>query len=79
MIPSRGPTEDLPDQRRAVARQQLDRLVGEQLLGVVGVEAVDVGAEVDLAEGLLHRLAHLAHGDLGQRLAPLGVEARRPS
>src|SRR4029079_1769650 len=44
------------------------------LLGVVRVEAVDVAAEVDLAERLLDRLAHLAYDDLGELLAPLDVQ-----
>ena len=41
---------------------------------MVGVVLVDVGAEVDLAERLLDRLAHLAHDDLGERLAALAVQ-----
>ena len=41
---------------------------------VVGVVLVDRGAEVDLAERLLDRLAHLAHDDLGEPLALLGVQ-----
>ena len=52
----------------------VDRLVLQQVGAVVGVVAVDVDAEVDLAERLLHRLAHLADGDRGQLLAPLGVQ-----
>ena len=66
----------LADQGRPVSGKQLDWLVREQFLRAVGVEAVDVGAEVDLAERLLHRLAHLANDDLGQRLAPLRLEVR---
>ena len=74
MIPSSGPTDVRRIRAVPSPAKQLDRLVLEEVLGVVGVVAVDVGAEVDLAEGLLHRLAHLPHDDLGQRLAPLGVE-----
>ena len=51
-----------------------DRLVREDLFPVVGVEAVDVDAEVDLAERLLHRLAHLAHDDLAELLLALLVQ-----
>lgn len=36
-------------------------LVGEELLGVVGVVVVDVDAEVDFALRFLERLAHLLH------------------
>ena len=41
-----------PDHRCAVAGEQIDRLVREELLGPLGVVAVDVAAEIDLAEGL---------------------------
>ena len=60
--------------RRALAVEEVDRLVGQELLGVVGVVAVDAGAEVDLPEGVVHRLAHLAVHRGGQRLTALGVE-----
>src|SRR5262249_46893796 len=49
-------------------------LVGEQLGRVVGVEVVDRDAEVDLAEGLLDGLAHLADDDLAEVLTALGVQ-----
>ena len=62
------------DERRAVAGEQRDRLVLEEVGRVVGVVAVDVAGEVDLAEGLLDRLAHLAHDDLGELLAALDVQ-----
>ena len=68
-----------PDDRRALAGEQLDRLVGHQLLGVVGVVAVDRADEVELAEGLLDRLAHLAHDDLRELLAPLDVQLADPA
>ena len=63
-------------ERRALAVEQLDRLVGHDLRRVVGVVLVDRGAEVDLAEGLLDRLAHLARDDLRELLAALGVQLR---
>ena len=63
-----------PDQRGALAVEQLDRLVGEELLGVVGVVLVDRRAEVDLALGLVDRLAHLAVDDLGELFFALGVQ-----
>ena len=62
------------DQRRSVAGEQLDRLIRHQLLGVVRVEGVDVAREVDLAERLLERLAHLADDDLSELLTPLDVQ-----
>ena len=77
-VPRHDPEQDAEraaaDERRAVAVEQLDRLVGQQLRRVVGVVLVDRGAEVDLAERLLDRLAHLAHDDLGEPLALLGVQ-----
>ena len=63
-----------PDQRDALTVEQFDRLVGEELLGVVGVVLVDRRAEVDLAERLVERLAHLAVDDLGELVASLGVQ-----
>src|SRR6478736_1834586 len=39
------------DHRRALAREQLDRLVLEEVRRAVGVVRVDLAAEVDLAEG----------------------------
>jgi hypothetical protein len=62
------------DDRRAVALQQLDRLVLEQVGRVVGVVLVDRRGEVDLATGLLDRLAHLADNDLRQPLTALRVQ-----
>ena len=59
---------------RALSVGELDRLVREQRLRVVGVERVDVDAEVDLAHGLLDRLAHLADDDLAEPLALLAVD-----
>jgi len=38
------------------------------------VVLVDRGREVDLAERLLERLAHLPHDDLGELFAPLRVQ-----
>ena len=78
VIPRHDP-EDQPvgaaaHQRGALALQQVDRLIGQQLLGVVGVVLVDSGREVDLAQRLLDRLAHLADDDLGQLLALGGVD-----
>ena len=63
-----------PDDRAALALDQLDGLVGEELLGVVGVVAVDRAAEIDLAERLVERLAHLALDDLGEVVAAFGVQ-----
>jgi hypothetical protein len=60
-------------ERRALAAQQLDRLVGHQLLRVLGVEVVDRTREVNLSERLLDRLAHLANDDLGEYLPALDV------
>jgi len=42
---------------RIAATEELDRLIGHQLLGVVGIEVVDVLAEADLADRLSDRLA----------------------
>ena len=41
---------------------------------MVGVVLVDRRGEIGLAEGLLDRLAHLAHDDLGELLAALEVQ-----
>ena len=41
---------------------------------MVGVVLVDRRGEVDLAERLRDRLAHLAHDELRQLLAALGVQ-----
>ena len=77
-VPRHDPQQDAlgaaADDRRAVAVEQLDLLVGQQLGRVVGVVLVDRGAEVELAQRLLDRLAHLAHDDVGEPLALLGVE-----
>ena len=63
------------DQRAALTTiRQFDGLVGEELLGVVGVVLVDRGAEVDLTERLVERFAHLALDDLGELVASLGVQ-----
>ena len=51
-----------------------DRLVLQQLGAVIGVVLVDVGREVDLAERVADRLAHLAHDDLGEVLTALAVQ-----
>ena len=67
------------DDGAALSGEQLDRLVGEHVGGDVGVVAVDVGGEVDLAEGLLDGLAHLAHDDLRELLAALGVQLAHPT
>ena len=76
--PEQRPEGAAPHDRGAVAAEVLDRFVGHDFLGVVGVEGVDFAAEVDLHEGLLDRLAHLADDDLGR--APRGARraARRP-
>ena len=74
MMPSSTPS----DERRMTAepspREQLDRLVLQEVRRVVGVVPVDRRGEVDLAERLLDRLAHLAHDDLRQLLAALDVQ-----
>jgi hypothetical protein len=72
--PEQGAVRAAADVGRAVAVEQLDLLVGQQLGRVVGVVLVDRGAEVELAERLLDGLAHLAHDDLGEPLALLGVD-----
>ena len=77
--PQQDPERAAADERRPLAGEQLNRLVGHELLGVVGVEAVDVDAEVDLSERLLDRLAHLAHDDLGELFPPLAVELSDPA
>jgi hypothetical protein len=58
----------------ALALEQRDLLVGQELLTVVGVVGVDRRAEVHLAEGVVHRLAHLAVHRLGELLPALGVQ-----
>ena len=82
VVPRHDPEEQADrapaDERRALALEQVDRLVGQQLHRVVGVVLVDRGAEVDLAEGLLDRLAHLARDDLRELLAALGVQLGDP-
>ncbi len=65
--------------RGSLAGEQLDRLVLHEIGPVVRVERVDVDAEVDLPERLLQRLAHLARGDLGKLLPPLGVQLADPA
>jgi hypothetical protein len=54
------------DHRAALAAEQFDRFVGEELRGVVGVELIDRSAEFHLADRLVQRLAHLALDDRGQ-------------
>ena len=68
------PDRKPPDQGDTVAVEQVDGLVGEELLGVVGVVGVDVGGEVDLVEALVERLAHLPVDDGGQLVAAFGVQ-----
>ncbi len=82
-----GEAEDLPEgevpghhrqhrAERVEAHQALrgvglDRLLGEEALGVLGVVVADPGALLDLGLGLDDRLAHLAGHQLGQlALAP---------
>src|SRR4051794_9905034 len=72
--PEEHPVGAAADHRAALAAEQFDRLIGHQVLGVVGVEAVDFRREVDLHQGLLDRLAHLADDDFGQLPAALGVQ-----
>ena len=78
VVPGHDPEQDADraaaHERRALAVEEVDRLVGEQLLGVVGVELVDRGAELDLADRLLDRLAHLAHDDLAEPVLLLVVQ-----
>ena len=82
-VPRHDPQQDAerrpPDHRVALSVEQRDRLVGQQILGVVGVVLVDRGAELDLADGVLDRLAHLADDDLGELALALGVQLRDPS
>ncbi len=68
------PERRAADDRRAIAREELDRLVLEEVRRVVGVVLVDRRGEVGLAERLRDRLAHLAHDELRQLLAALGVQ-----
>ena len=58
----------------AFAPRQFDGFVGHKLFAVVGVVLVDGLAEVDLAECLLTRLAHLANDDVGELFAALCVQ-----
>ena len=74
MTPSSTPSDERRMTADALAGEQRDRLVLEEVGRVVGVVLVDVGGEVDLAEGLLDGLAHLAHDDLGELLAALDVQ-----
>ena len=74
MMPSSTPTELRRIRARTLAVDQFDRLVGQELLGVVGVVPVDCGAEVHFALRLVQRFAHLALDDLGEFLAALGVQ-----
>ena len=76
-MPSSTPIGAAADQRAAVAFEQFDRLVVQELLGVVGVELVDRGAEFDFADRLIHRLAHLALDDLGELVLAFVVQRRR--
>ena len=63
-----------PNERRALAVEKVDGLVGEELLGVVGVVLVDRPAELGLALGLVDRLAHLAVDDLRELFLALIVQ-----
>ncbi len=71
--PEQHPDRRAADDRRALA-EDVDRLVAGDLLGVVGVVLGDVRGEVDLAVGGRERLAHLAHDDRGELVAPLAVQ-----
>ena len=62
-----------PDDRRPLA-EDVDRLVGGDLRGVVGVELRDVRGEVHFAQGRREGLAHLAHDDLGELFPTLAVQ-----
>ena len=64
------------DDRRALAREKLDRLVLQEVRRVVGVVLVNVGGEIDLGQRLPDGLAHLAHDELRQLLATLAMELR---
>jgi hypothetical protein len=68
------PDRTAHDDGAALTGEQVDRLVGQELLGVVGVELVNGGTEVDLSECLVERLAHFADHDVGQLLAAFGVQ-----
>ena len=68
--PERGAADD----RRAIAGEELDRLVLQEVRRMVGVVPVDVRGKVNLGERLTDRLPHLAHDEIGQLLAALGVE-----
>ena len=72
--PEQRPERAAPHHRGALALEELDRLLGHEPLGVVGVVLVDGGAEVDLAERVLVGLAHLPLDDLGELLTTLGVQ-----
>ena len=63
-----------PDDGAALAVEQVDRFIGKELLGVIGVVLVDRRAEVDLAECAVDLLAHLAVDDFGELLPTLGVQ-----
>ena len=73
MIPISTPTE-LRRYEHALTAEKVDGLVGEELLGVVGVVLVDRGAEVDLTERLVERFPHFALDDLGELLASFAVQ-----
>ena len=78
VVPRHDPEQEAdraaPDEGRALAVEQLDRLVGQEVRRVVGVVPVDRRAEVDLVERLLDRLAHLARDDPRELVPPLGVQ-----
>lgn len=61
------------DEGFTLAGGQGDRLVGEEGRRVPGVVGVDLGAELDLPDGLVERLAHLAADDGAEGAGPLGV------
>ena len=83
VVPRHDPEEDTErtaaHDGRSLAVEQRDRLVRRERFGVVGVEVVDGGAELDLADGLGDRLAHLTDDDLGEVLDPLGVQLADPT
>lgn len=62
------------DDRAAGTGGDVHGLVGEVLLGVVGVVVVDVHTEVDLTLRLVARLAHLPHDAVRQLVTVLGVQ-----
>jgi hypothetical protein len=78
VVPRHDP-EQHTDRRRPhegppVAAAQRDLAVGQLRRRDLRQVAVDVGAEVDLTQRLLERLAHLAHDDRGELLAAFLVE-----